>query len=128
MPPDPYTQHADVIEAALSYACRMHRLTTDACEEFGSWARLKIIGSSTQIARVVEQARRVAAVPRPVLIVGERGTGKELVARAIHLAASCQRCSDVSSILSARLLLRSHFHPPAFTRTQQSASAAKRAK
>src|SRR5262245_11395095 len=50
-------------------------------------ARLRIIGESAQIGRVIEQARRVAAVPRPVLIVGERGTGKELVARAIHVAA-----------------------------------------
>ena len=37
--------------------------------------------------RLLAQVRRVAAVPHPVLIVGERGTGKELVARAIHLAA-----------------------------------------
>ncbi len=37
--------------------------------------------------RLLAQVRRVAAVPRPVLIVGQRGTGKELVARAIHLAA-----------------------------------------
>jgi len=33
---------------------------------------------------MVEQIRRVAEVPRPLLICGERGTGKELVARAIH--------------------------------------------
>jgi transcriptional regulator with GAF, ATPase, and Fis domain len=36
---------------------------------------------------VLEQVRRVAAIPRPVLIIGERGTGKELVARAIHEAS-----------------------------------------
>jgi DNA-binding NtrC family response regulator len=50
-------------------------------------ARLQIIGCSPQIRQLLDQIRRVAAVPRPVLIVGERGTGKESVARAIHLAA-----------------------------------------
>lgn len=33
---------------------------------------------------LLDQARRFAAVARPVLIRGERGTGKELVARFIH--------------------------------------------
>jgi len=50
-------------------------------------ARLKIIGHSPPIERMLDEVRRVAEVPRPVLIVGERGTGKELVARAIHFAA-----------------------------------------
>lgn len=50
-------------------------------------AQLKIVGRSPQVKRLLDQIRRVAEVPRPVLIVGERGTGKELVARAIHLAA-----------------------------------------
>jgi len=47
-------------------------------------AKLKIVGESPQIRALLDQVRRVAVVPRPVLIVGERGTGKELVARAIH--------------------------------------------
>jgi DNA-binding NtrC family response regulator len=50
-------------------------------------ARLRIVGRSPQIQRLLDQIQRVAQVPRPVLIVGERGTGKELVARAIHYAA-----------------------------------------
>jgi len=49
-------------------------------------AKLKIIGQSPQIRSLLDQVRRVAQVPRPVLIVGERGTGKELVARAIHFS------------------------------------------
>jgi DNA-binding NtrC family response regulator len=46
--------------------------------------RALLVGESPQILEVVACIRRVAAIPRPVLIVGERGTGKELVARAIH--------------------------------------------
>lgn len=49
-------------------------------------ARLKLVGESPQIRSLLDQIRRVAEIPRPLLIVGERGTGKELVARAIHFA------------------------------------------
>jgi len=37
-------------------------------------------------ARAIERCRRVAASPVPMLICGETGTGKELMARAIHEA------------------------------------------
>ncbi|HUS68678.1 MAG TPA: sigma-54 dependent transcriptional regulator [Kofleriaceae bacterium] len=46
--------------------------------------RWQIVGGSRALSRVLEVVERVAPVPRPVLILGERGTGKELVARAIH--------------------------------------------
>jgi psp operon transcriptional activator PspF len=46
--------------------------------------RWEIIGRSPRLVEVMAKVERVAPVPRPVLIVGERGTGKELVARAIH--------------------------------------------
>ena len=46
-----------------------------------------IIGSSAPMERLFEQMRLVAPTRSSVLIVGERGTGKELVANAIHFAS-----------------------------------------
>jgi DNA-binding NtrC family response regulator len=46
--------------------------------------RSRLVGESPQLRDLLERLDRVAVIPRPVLIVGERGTGKELVARAIH--------------------------------------------
>lgn len=50
-------------------------------------ARFQIVGESPQVKELLARIKRVARIPRPVLIVGERGTGKELVARAIHDAS-----------------------------------------
>ena len=43
------------------------------------------IGSAVTFKQVIEEARMLAKIPRPIMIQGERGTGKELLARAIHL-------------------------------------------
>lgn len=44
----------------------------------------EILGTSSGIKNVLETIKRVAATDARVLITGENGTGKELVARAIH--------------------------------------------
>jgi formate hydrogenlyase transcriptional activator len=47
----------------------------------------QIVGNSEALRVVLEQAKRVAAADSTVLIQGETGTGKELIAHAIHNAS-----------------------------------------
>ena len=42
------------------------------------------MGPSRQMEKVVQQIRQVADSPLSIIVEGETGTGKELVARAIH--------------------------------------------
>ena len=44
----------------------------------------RVIGSSELWHQVLQQASQVAPLNRPVLLVGERGTGKELIAERLH--------------------------------------------
>lgn len=46
--------------------------------------RVDIVGNDPALDSVLRTAARVSASDAPVLILGENGTGKELVARAIH--------------------------------------------
>jgi psp operon transcriptional activator len=43
-----------------------------------------LIGESPEFLEVLERVSRVAQLNRPVLVIGERGTGKELIAARIH--------------------------------------------
>src|SRR3954451_199582 len=53
-------------------------------QEDGSPGVNGIIGSSTAIKQILEQVKTVAPLDSTVLIQGETGTGKELIASAIH--------------------------------------------
>ena len=48
----------------------------------------ELIGGSTSLKKVLTNVRRVAPTDSTVLITGETGTGKELIARAIHNLSS----------------------------------------
>lgn len=48
----------------------------------------RIIGESRAMQRVMNEARKTAGTDSNVLLIGERGTGKELIARAIHFNSS----------------------------------------
>ena len=50
----------------------------------------RIIGDSTALESVLDQVEQVAPTDSTVLIEGETGTGKELIAHAVHNAS--QRC------------------------------------
>jgi two-component system response regulator GlrR len=66
------------LERALGVAAH-----TGAAEDW----RSEIVTRSPRMEELLEQARRVAATGTSVLIRGDSGTGKELLARAIHRAS-----------------------------------------
>ena len=43
-----------------------------------------MIGHSSALAGALDQVSRLAGINRPVLVLGERGTGKELAAERLH--------------------------------------------
>ena len=52
----------------------------------------QIVGNSAALESVLAEVERVAPTDSTVLILGETGTGKELIARAIHkISLRCGR-------------------------------------
>jgi formate hydrogenlyase transcriptional activator len=47
----------------------------------------EIVGESRALKRILDQVQTVAATDAAVLVLGETGTGKELIARAVHEAS-----------------------------------------
>jgi len=80
----------------------------------------EIVGASEPLRKVIAEAQEVAATDTTVLILGETGTGKELIARAIH-RASPRRGKPLVKVNCAAIpanLIESEFfghEPGAFT-------------
>jgi two-component system C4-dicarboxylate transport response regulator DctD len=62
---------------------RLEMLSSDEMGRFG------MIGRSRLMQDLYEQIEHIAKSDAPVLIIGETGVGKELVARAIHSESTC---------------------------------------
>jgi len=77
--------HADKILLTVRNALEMARLSEENRRLRQQTAPVReIVGESEPMRRLREQLRVVAPTNAPVLITGENGTGKELVARALH--------------------------------------------
>jgi len=80
------------LASILERAARERRLSDENARLAGTVDSLTrdlatIVGDSPATQRVVELARKVAVTDSTVLLCGESGTGKDLFARAIHLAS-----------------------------------------
>jgi DNA-binding NtrC family response regulator len=87
----------------IENALRVGRLEEEnrrLSEESGIGAEL--LGTSTAMKALLETIRRVAPTEAAVLLEGENGTGKELVARAIH-AASARRARPLVTVNCAAI-------------------------
>jgi DNA-binding NtrC family response regulator len=74
--------------AALAAAAPVRAVLDRAVPEAPSHAWTDLLGESAGASSVRESTARAARAPFPVLIEGESGSGKELVARAIHRLSS----------------------------------------
>jgi two-component system NtrC family response regulator len=81
--------HPDELRALVNRVVERHRLIDEVRllrssldEKYGFE---HIVGRSGPLLQVLDAASRVAQTDATVLLLGETGTGKELIARAIHL-------------------------------------------
>ncbi len=74
----------DKLLVTVENALRLNRLETENRELKQRLGKHELVGSGAAMQKLMAQIARVAASETRVCILGETGTGKELVARAIH--------------------------------------------
>ncbi|MFN3325858.1 MAG: sigma-54 dependent transcriptional regulator [Bryobacteraceae bacterium] len=77
---------AQILEGAIEYRRSMELQAIGAAVSREPWRRF-LVGESQALQRVAQVIRLVGSRRCTVLVTGETGTGKEMVARAIHMAS-----------------------------------------
>ena len=72
----------------IGYAAIFKNKCGQIIPQLNSSNQYQIIGESAEIKSILHKCQHVASVNTPVLLTGETGTGKELIARYIHEASS----------------------------------------
>ncbi|MGE5172578.1 MAG: sigma-54-dependent transcriptional regulator [Betaproteobacteria bacterium] len=92
----------DIEELRLTIENTLRTLDLERVEQVQNYARDKdretsiIIGNSNDFAEVVRLVDMASAMDGPVLITGETGTGKNLVAKTIHYKSAFARSAFIS--------------------------------
>jgi DNA-binding NtrC family response regulator len=81
-----YFDHVPTLDEVLEKAT-LNAISSPAVKGIRDW-RKRLVGQSESIRRVIETIELIAERRSTVLILGETGTGKEVVARAIHHASN----------------------------------------
>ena len=93
---DDITDTLTLLASLLAYRVRSHQRQEEATKklidentelrkELKTESSVKnIVGKNETIRKVMEQVKTVAGTMAPVLITGETGTGKELIAKVVH--------------------------------------------
>ncbi len=78
----------DLDDARRELATQRSQSLRGAGDRRSKYTFASFVGTSPAASEVKRQARRAAQSASPVLLLGETGTGKELLAHAIHAASS----------------------------------------
>lgn len=97
--------HASILSALklkkTSQESEKYRNVARTLEADGDMPFNQILGESDVIAKLKENIRIIAPTDASVLILGENGTGKEMVARTIHRLSECSQAVFMSVDMGA---------------------------